>query len=182
MKRDALNVDETLSHLGERVAALVAAMKSGIYPITHFRTFNGERIVYFVELSDGVRLWPGDGSSAGKFKPWAVYLLTAASDYEATGERKFDRECSQCGASPLRVVDFLDQKRHLSGPCSAYQCDAGCAECGTFAGLLHVRTDPFPVIPQSDCPECHGDGWTRGWGPGPCRTCAMVEDRKRVPY
>ncbi len=35
---------------------------------------------------------------------------------------------------------------------------------------------------RPDCPECHGDGWSRGWGPGPCRACALAEDRKRVPY
>ena len=35
---------------------------------------------------------------------------------------------------------------------------------------------------RPDCPTCHGDGWTRGWGPGPCPECAIAEDRKRVPY
>lgn len=38
------------------------------------------------------------------------------------------------------------------------------------------------AIAMPDCPECHGDGWTRGWGPGPCRACAEAENRKRVPY
>ena len=47
----------------------------------------------------------------------------------------------------------------------------------TSPGLI----DAF-AIARADCQECHGDGWSRGWGPGPCRACAEAEDRKRVPY
>lgn len=40
----------------------------------------------------------------------------------------------------------------------------------------------FPRPSRPQCPDCNGDGWTFGWGPGPCYACAEAENMKRVPY
>jgi hypothetical protein len=47
---------------------------------------------------------------------------------------------------------------------------------------VEALTKSFEPVGFPDCKVCRGDGWERGYGPGPCRACALRADRINVPY